>query len=99
MEKDGVKSIREIAAVQGGASGCQFGDGETVGTALFAATRARANLLRLAAINATIRADNCGGLAYYFKMGFVAYGVDTAVPLSDATPVDRIHKRYMLGAG
>ncbi|MEO8746404.1 MAG: hypothetical protein ABI379_01920 [Rhodanobacter sp.] len=66
------------------------------GTALFVATRANARMHRLATINATIRADNTGGLAYYSRMGFIDYGVDHAVPLGNGTPVDRIHKRYML---
>lgn len=67
-----------------------------VGTALFAATRARARALGLRAINATIRADNAGGLAYYTKMGFEDYRVDPAVPLRDGTPVDRLFKRCLL---
>lgn len=67
-----------------------------VGTALFAATRSRARQLGLAAINATIRADNSGGLAFYSKMGLEDYSVDRAEPLADGTPVDRIHKRYLL---
>jgi hypothetical protein len=29
-------------------------------------------------------------------MAFEDYGVDRAVPLSDGTPVDRIHKRYVI---
>jgi L-amino acid N-acyltransferase YncA len=69
-----------------------------VGTSLFAATRASADILGLVAINATIRADNAGGLAYYSRMGFEDYGVDRAVPLRDGTPVDRIHKRYVIAA-
>ena len=67
-----------------------------VGTALFAATSANARAQGLTAINATIRADNVGGLSYYSKMGFEDYAVDRAVPLADGTPVDRIHKRYLL---
>ncbi len=67
-----------------------------VGTALFAATRARARALGLIAINATIRADNAGGLAYYARMGFEDYRVAKAVPLADGTPVDRISKRCPL---
>ncbi|MBN8194872.1 GNAT family N-acetyltransferase, partial [Bacillus sp. NTK074B] len=38
------------------------------GRALFAATMARAQALRLETMNATIRADNVPGLAYYTKM-------------------------------
>lgn len=67
-----------------------------VGTALFAATKAMAHARGLAAINATIRADNLGGLAYYAKMGFEQYAIAKAVPLNDGTPVDRISKRLVL---
>jgi len=67
-----------------------------VGTALFTATRARATELGLVGINATIRADNKGGLAFYDKMGFEDYAITHAVPLKDGTPVDRIRKRYLL---
>jgi L-amino acid N-acyltransferase YncA len=67
------------------------------GTMLFAATRLRACELGHSAINATIRADNTGGLAFYTRLGFVDHGVTPAVPLSDGTPVDRIHKRFALG--
>jgi pyrroline-5-carboxylate reductase len=68
-----------------------------VGGALFAATRERAAAGGLTALNATIRADNTGGLAYYARMGFEDYAVDRAVPLRDGSPVDRIHRRYTLG--
>jgi L-amino acid N-acyltransferase YncA len=67
-----------------------------VGSALFAATRERARALGLAGLNATIRADNSGGLTFYGKMGFEDYGVERAVPLKDGTPIDRIRKRYLL---
>ena len=67
-----------------------------IGTALFEATKTTAKDLSLTAINATIRADNVPGLAYYSKMGFVDYAVAEAVPLSDGTPVDRISKKYLL---
>ncbi|APG89579.1 GNAT family N-acetyltransferase [Sinorhizobium americanum] len=66
------------------------------GTALFAAPKAHARDAGFEAINATIRADNIGGLAYYSKMGFVDYKVDKAVPLKDGRAVDRISKRYLL---
>jgi L-amino acid N-acyltransferase YncA len=69
-----------------------------VGSALFAATRAEACRRGLAAINATIRADNTGGLAFYSRMGFADHGVRPAVPLRDGTPVDRISKRYALSS-
>jgi L-amino acid N-acyltransferase YncA len=69
-----------------------------VGRALFAATVERARALGLMAINAMIRADNAGGLAYYARMGFEQYAVARAVPLADGTPVDRLSKRYRLVA-
>lgn len=67
-----------------------------VGRALFARTRREAGALGLVAINATIRADNAEGLGYYAAMGFARYKVDEAVPLADATPVDRISMRFDL---
>ena len=67
-----------------------------VGSALFAVTLARATELGLAGINATIRADNTGGLAFYDKIGFEDYAITPAVALKDGTPVDRISKRYPL---
>ncbi|MEO0622440.1 MAG: GNAT family N-acetyltransferase [Pseudomonadota bacterium] len=66
------------------------------GRALFAETRARAKAAGLIAIDATIRADNTGGLAFYSKMGFVDDHVTEAVPLADGIPVDRISKRFDL---
>lgn len=66
------------------------------GSVLFAATRAKAHELGLSAINATIRADNHGGLVFYARQGFADLNVTRAVPLSDGTPVDRVHKRYEL---
>jgi L-amino acid N-acyltransferase YncA len=67
-----------------------------VGSALFRATVERAKALGISAINATIRGDNAGGLAFYTKQGFVDHSVTPAVPLNDGTPVDRVHKRYAL---
>lgn len=67
-----------------------------VGRALFAATRRQAAALGLAAINAMIRADNTGGLAFYGKQGFIDHDVIAGVPLKDGTKVDRIVKRYRL---
>ncbi len=66
------------------------------GTALFEATCDYARSIGLKALNATIRADNVGGLTYYGKMGFTDYKVDKAVPLADGRPVDRISKQYVL---
>lgn len=67
-----------------------------VGTALFAATRARAAGLGLLAINATIRADNAGGLAFYGKQGFLDHEIILGVPMKNGTRVDRVVKRYAL---
>jgi L-amino acid N-acyltransferase YncA len=67
-----------------------------VGAALFEATKRAARALGLAAINATIRADNYAGIPYYEKIGFQTYAVARAVPLKDGTPVDRVSKVYRL---
>ncbi|WP_295531548.1 GNAT family N-acetyltransferase, partial [Novosphingobium sp. Chol11] len=72
--------------------------GRGVGGALFAATIKRAGELGLSGINATIRADNASGLAFYTRLGFADHGVTPAVPLEDGTPVDRVHKRFALEA-
>jgi L-amino acid N-acyltransferase YncA len=72
------------------------GQQKGVGTQLFAATRERARALGVGAINATIRADNAGGLAFYGRMGFVDHHVDKGVPLKSGVPVDRISKRFPL---
>lgn len=67
-----------------------------VGTALFTETRKQLIELGFDTINATIRADNTAGLAYYSKMGFKNVEVHTAVPLQNGTPVDRISKRFTM---
>ncbi|MFZ4382771.1 MAG: GNAT family N-acetyltransferase [Sandarakinorhabdus sp.] len=67
-----------------------------IGSALFAATGQRARELGLTAINATIRGDNVGGLAFYSRLGFVDHEVVPAVPLNDGTRVDLIRKRFAL---
>jgi L-amino acid N-acyltransferase YncA len=69
-----------------------------VGSTLFKATRTEAQRKKLQAINATIRADNIGGNAFYDRMGFVYHRVQRAVPLKDGTPVDRISKLYFLNS-
>lgn len=69
------------------------------GSLLFAATRQAAKEKGFTAINATIRADNAGGLAFYSRLGFVDDDIRPAVPLSDGTLVDRISKRYALRPG
>lgn len=67
-----------------------------VGTALFAVTRQAAAAQGFSTINATIRADNAGGLAFYARLGFRDHGRTPGVPLCDGTPVDRIHRRFDL---
>jgi L-amino acid N-acyltransferase YncA len=65
-----------------------------VGKALFSETLALARRFDINALNATIRADNAGGLAYYDRLGFVTWNVDRNVPLKNGRLVDRISKRY-----
>jgi len=70
--------------------------GKGVGKALFAATRPAARSAGLRHIDATIRADNFGGLAYYTALGFHDYRIWRHVPLADGHPVDRHSKRFDL---
>ena len=67
-----------------------------VGAALFAHTVKAARCLGIAAINATIRADNISGLYFYEKLGFRSYRVVRGVPLKDGTPVDRLYASYSI---
>lgn len=67
-----------------------------VGRALFAATRAAARARGIVTLNATIRADNTGGLAFYRKLGFRLYDTSPDQPLRDGTLVDRLHHRLDL---
>lgn len=68
-----------------------------VGTALFSNSKAHAEEAGFAGINATIRADNSGGIAFYEKMGFRTYDTTKDVPLGDGTLVDRVSKKLLLG--
>jgi len=65
-----------------------------VGASLFAHTAEAARAAGICVIDATIRADNTGGLAFYSRLGFVDYAILRALPLRDGTPVDRIRKRF-----
>lgn len=67
-----------------------------IGQHLWAATHKAALAAGVATIDATIRADNVPGLAYYSGLGFADYDVIRAVPLRDGRPVDRIRKRFDL---
>ncbi|MFM9936513.1 MAG: DUF559 domain-containing protein, partial [Novosphingobium sp.] len=69
-----------------------------IGSELLEATGPRAVELGLKAINATIRSDNVGGLAFYSGQGCEDHGVTEGVPLRDGTLVDRIHKRLALAS-
>ena len=66
------------------------------GGVIFAATRDWATAQGYKWIDAKIRADNVPGLAYYSKMGFEDFKVDSSVPLLDGTPMDRVTKRLLL---
>ncbi|MEM1075492.1 MAG: GNAT family N-acetyltransferase [Pseudomonadota bacterium] len=65
-----------------------------IGSALFNATAGAAKTLGYVWINATIRADNTGGLTYYQSRGFRDYGYEEGVRLDSGQVVDRVHKRY-----
>lgn len=67
-----------------------------IGSALFRATEQAARDLGYRWINAAIRADNGGGLAYYQSRGFADYGKVTDVVLDDGTRVDKVLKRFDL---
>ncbi|SFL77582.1 GNAT family N-acetyltransferase [Shimia aestuarii] len=66
------------------------------GSALFDATRSAARALGYRWINANIRADNSGGLAYYQSRGFEPYQRLTGITLPNGQTVDKILKRYDL---
>ncbi len=70
--------------------------GTGAAAALFAATKALALVRGDVAINATIRADNALGLAYYNKCGFRDYATDPDYCLADGTRVGRISKWFDL---
>lgn len=67
-----------------------------IGSRLFEASTKAARALGYRWINATIRADNTGGLAYYQSRGFETYDRQTGVRLGNGVIVDRISKRYDL---
>ncbi len=67
-----------------------------IGSKLFEASRAAAGALGYAWINATIRADNSGGLAYYQSRGFETYAHHPNERLSNGMRVDKVSKRFDL---
>lgn len=72
------------------------GTGLGVGSSLFEATRKTARDMGYRAIDAIIRADNEGGLAYYQSRGFETIKVIKDAALDDGTRVDKIWKRFDL---
>ncbi|MCO4847714.1 MAG: GNAT family N-acetyltransferase [Yoonia sp.] len=69
-----------------------------IGQKLWSATRRAAVAAGVQTIDATIRADNVGGLKYYGGLGFTDYAEIPNLPLSDGTPVTRIRKKLVLQA-
>ncbi len=67
-----------------------------IGSALFRSTEKAARDLGYAWINANIRADNAGGLAYYQSRGFEDYDRITGYRMGNGQVVDKILKRYDL---
>ena len=70
--------------------------GQGIGRRLFQKTKTAAKQAGSFAIDATIRADNTLGLAFYQNLGFRTYVTIEDVPLSDGTRVDRARKKYDL---
>jgi len=71
-------------------------NGLGVGTALFEATKSAARDMGYRKIDAVIRADNSGGLAYYQSRGFETIRHIADARLEDGTCVDKIWKRFEL---
>ena len=67
-----------------------------IGSALFEATKRVARDIGYVWINANIRADNAGGLAYYQSRGFEDYGRKERVRMPDGRVFDKVLKRYNL---
>ncbi|MEP3944886.1 GNAT family N-acetyltransferase [Ascidiaceihabitans sp.] len=65
-----------------------------IGSSLFNATAKAAKNLGYVWINATIRADNEGGLTYYQSRGFKTWTIDEGIKLESGLIVDKISKRY-----
>lgn len=70
--------------------------GMGIGSRLFEASKRAACGLGYQWINATIRADNSGGLTYYQSRGFESYDRQVGARLGNGMIVDRISKRYDL---
>lgn len=70
--------------------------GTGAGQVLFAATLTAVRAAGLSTLNATIRADNVPGLAYYARIGFRDYGAEPLYALSSGRVVGRVHRRFDL---
>ena len=70
--------------------------GRGIGKALFTKTLAAAQSAGARCIDATIRANNQGGLAFYTSLGFTDYSRLRDIPLSDGTLVDRVRKMLVV---
>ncbi|WP_270725157.1 GNAT family N-acetyltransferase [Shimia sp. Alg240-R146] len=67
-----------------------------IGSKLFEATKPAARGMGYRWIDAEIRADNTGGLAYYQSRGFEQYKRKENITLDDGTIVAKCLKRYIL---
>ncbi|MFY0616103.1 MAG: GNAT family N-acetyltransferase [Shimia sp.] len=67
-----------------------------IGTKLFEATKSAGRDMGYTWINAEIRSDNEGGLAYYQSRGFETYKHKPNELLGDGTPVAKTVKRFRL---
>ncbi len=67
-----------------------------IGSALFEATKKAARNMGYHMIDAIIRADNSGGLAYYQSRGFETIGHIRNAELDDGTHIDKVWKRFQL---
>jgi len=67
-----------------------------IGSALFRTTKTACARAGYDWINAEIRADNAGGLAYYQSRGFEDYGRIEGYALGDGRRVDKVLKRFDL---
>ncbi len=80
----GIASIASFARIDTQARG--------IGSAMIVETMAVARAKGVRGIEATIRADNVPGLAYYSRCGFKDVAQTDNVPLSDGRVVGRVHK-------
>lgn len=67
-----------------------------IGSQLFVATKAAALEMGYRSLDAVIRADNTGGLAYYQSRGFETIKLLPDMPLGDGSRVDKVWTRVRL---